>query len=100
MINLYKVLLIWFTKELDSNQPKQARSRSDFSINWPHTFWEPIIQKCNKYIRPHYLSFVDYNKAFDSLKHNYIKQLFEKQTNKRESQSKIQLERIGDENEI
>lgn len=43
---------------------------------------------------------MDYNKAFDSLKHNYIKQLFEKQTNKRESQSKIQLERIGDENEI
>lgn len=77
MANLYKVfikkILERLTKNLDSNQPKeQAGFRSDFStIDHIHTV-KQIIEKCNEYDRPYYLSFVDYNKAFDSLKHNYI----------------------------
>lgn len=31
-----------------------------------------IIQKCNEYGNPYYLAFVDYSKAFDSLKYAHI----------------------------
>lgn len=74
MSNMYKIfskiLLDRLTKILDENQPKeQAGFRRDFStIDHIHTI-KQIIQKCNEYNITFYLTFVDYNKAFDSLKH-------------------------------
>lgn len=109
--NLYKifakVILNRISSVLDENQPReQAGFRSDFStIDHIHVI-KQIIQKSNEYGKIYYLAFVDYNKAFDSLRHTYIwealqsqgvhpkyiriiKKLYNKST------SKIQTERKG-----
>lgn len=59
-------------EKLDENQPReQAGFRSDFStINHIHNI-KQVTQNCNKYGLTYYLAFVDYNKAFDFLKHTY-----------------------------
>lgn len=77
MSNIYKlfskIVLERLTRTLDENQPKeQAGFRSGFStLDHIHTI-KQIIQKCNEYNINYYLSFIDYNKAFDSLKHQKI----------------------------
>lgn len=84
MSNVYKVfskiLLERLTKTLDYNQPKeQAGFRNDFStIDHIHTI-KQVIQKCNEYNINFYLAYVDYNKAFDSLKHVKIWEALEAQ---------------------
>ncbi|PZC85788.1 hypothetical protein B5X24_HaOG215150 [Helicoverpa armigera] len=116
MANLYKVfakiLLGRLTKNLDNNQPKeQAGFRSNFStIDHIHTV-KQIIEKCNEYDRPYYLAFVDYNKAFDSLKHSYIWDSLKNQGVESKyiriikqiyinSTAKIQLESLGEQFEV
>ncbi|GBP27338.1 hypothetical protein EVAR_18811_1 [Eumeta japonica] len=61
------------TSTLDENQPKeQAGFRSKYStVDYIHVLRQ-ILQKYNEYNRKYYLGFVDYNKAFDSLEHDYI----------------------------
>lgn len=77
MSNLYKIfskiLLGRITKQLEENQQKeQAGFRADFStIDHIHVV-KQIIEKMNEYGQEYYMAFVDYNKAFDSLSHNYI----------------------------
>lgn len=84
MSNMYKIfskiLLDRLTKTLDENQPKeQAGFRSEFStIDHIHTI-KQVIQKCSEYNITFYLAFVDYNKAFDSLKHIKIWEALETQ---------------------
>lgn len=112
MSNVYKifskVLLGRLTKILDENQPKeQAGFRSDFStIDHIHTI-KQVIQKCNEYNITFYLAFVDYNKAFDTLKHGKIWEALEAQgiDNKyirliakiyKNMKAKIKTERIGE----
>lgn len=77
MSNLYKIfskiILDRITMVLDDNQPKeQAGFRKDFStVDHIHTI-KQIIEKYQEYRLQYYIAFVDYNKAFDSLKHNMI----------------------------
>ncbi|CAH2096957.1 unnamed protein product [Euphydryas editha] len=77
MSNVYKVfskiILSRITSSLDENQPKeQAGFRSKYStIDHIHILRQ-ILQKYNEYNKTYYLGFVDYNKAFDSLEHDYI----------------------------
>lgn len=112
MSNVYKifskVLLDRLTKTLDENQPKeQAGFRSEFStIDHIHSI-KQVIQKCKEYNITFYLAFVDYNKAFDSLKHTKIWEALETQgvekkyirliTNiYKNMKAKIRTERDGD----
>ncbi|CAG4989725.1 unnamed protein product [Colias eurytheme] len=77
MSNVYKVfskiILSRITATLDANQPKeQAGFRSKYStIDHIHVLRQ-VLQKYNEYNKIYYLGFVDYNKAFDSLEHDYI----------------------------
>jgi exonuclease III len=77
MSNLYKVfskiLLNRMTKTLELAQPQeQAGFRSNFStIDHIHVI-KQVIEKCNEYNQTYYLSFIDYNKAFDSIKHSAV----------------------------
>ncbi|CAK1591052.1 unnamed protein product [Parnassius mnemosyne] len=112
MSNVYKifskVLLNRLTQTLDENQPReQAGFRSDFStIDHIHTI-KQIIEKCNEYGIYYYLAYVDYNKAFDSLKHTRIWEALATQgvENKyirlisniyKNMKAKIRTERVGD----
>ncbi|CAH2103439.1 unnamed protein product [Euphydryas editha] len=75
--NLYKifskVILNRISSALDENQPReQAGFRSDFSTMDHIHVVKQVIQKSNEYGKTYYLAFVDYSKAFDSLKHSYI----------------------------
>lgn len=77
MSNLYKIfskiILDRITTVLDGNQPKeQAGFRKDFSTLDHILTIKQIIEKYQEYHLPYYIAFVDYNKAFDSLKHNMI----------------------------
>lgn len=77
MSNIYKVfskiILKRITNTLDENQPKeQAGFRSKFStIDHIHTLRQ-ILQKYREYNKTYYIGFVDFNKAFDTLEHEYI----------------------------
>lgn len=77
MSNIYKVfskiILSRITRALDENQPReQAGFRSKFStIDHIHVLRQ-VLQKYNEYNKIYFLGFVDYNKAFDSLEHEYI----------------------------
>lgn len=109
--NLYKifakVILNRITSVLDENQPReQAGFRSDFSTMDHIHVVKQIIQKSNEYGKKYYLAFVDYNKAFDSLKHTHIWKALRSQgvhpkyirileNLYKESTSKIQTERKG-----
>lgn len=113
MSNLYKVfskiLLGRISKRLDENQPKeQAGFRFDFStLDHIHVV-KQVIEKCNEYGKPYFISFVDFRKAFDSLNHNYLWATLENQGIEskyiriiqqiyKKSTAKVQLERIGEE---
>ncbi|XP_047998769.1 uncharacterized protein LOC125236115 [Leguminivora glycinivorella] len=82
--NMYKifskVILNRISKELEANQPKeQAGFRSGFStVDHIHTI-KQIIEKHLEYNKIFYLAFIDYNKAFDSLKHKYIWEALQEQ---------------------
>jgi hypothetical protein len=116
MSNIYKVfskvILGRITKVLEENQPvEQAGFRKNYAtIDHIHVI-KQIIEKFHEYNKHYYIAFVDYNKAFDSLKHSeiwkslneqgvphkYIRiimQLYKHNT------AKIKLERIGEEFEI
>lgn len=112
MSNLYKIfsktILDRLTKILDENQPKeQAGFRCDFStLDHIHTI-KQVIQKSNEYGITYYLAFVDYNKAFDSLRHVEIWEALETQgINKKyirlihniykNMKAKIRTERVGE----
>ncbi|KAL0849608.1 hypothetical protein ABMA28_013867 [Loxostege sticticalis] len=103
-----KVILDRISLTLDENQPvEQAGFRKDFStIDHIHTV-KQLIQKYNEYNKTIYLAFIDYAKAFDSLKHesvwrslreqgiqnsyvNIIKNIYS------ESKARIRLESIGE----
>lgn len=77
MSNVYKIfskiIVDRISKTIDENQPKeQAGFRTGFStIDHIHTI-KQMVQKCNEYGINYYLAFIDYNKAFDSLKHEKI----------------------------
>ena len=77
MSNIYKIfskiILKRITNTLDLNQPKeQAGFRSKFStIDHIHTLRQ-LLQKYREYNKTYYIGFVDFNKAFDTLKHEYI----------------------------
>lgn len=110
--NLYKifakVILNRISLVLDENQPReQAGFRSNFStVDHIHVV-KQLLEKCKEYNKSYYISFVDYNKAFDSLKHkaiwetlksqgvhckyiNLIKNIYKNST------SRIRLESIGE----
>ncbi|GBP46097.1 LINE-1 retrotransposable element ORF2 protein [Eumeta japonica] len=75
--NIYKIfskiILNRITNTLDENQPKeQAGFRSKFStIDHIHTLRQ-ILQKYSEYNKTYHIGFVDFNKAFDTLEHDYI----------------------------
>lgn len=116
MSNIYKVfsklILGRITKVIEENQPReQAGFRKNFSTIDHISVIKQIVEKCHEYGRQYYVAFVDYNKAFDSLKHNkiweslkeqgvpekyirIIKEIYSKST------AKIKLERIGEEFKI
>ncbi|GBP25145.1 Putative uncharacterized transposon-derived protein F52C9.6 [Eumeta japonica] len=77
MSNIYKIfskiILNRITNTLDEHQPKeQAGFRSKFStIDHIHTLRQ-ILQKYSEYNKTYYIGFVDFNKAFDTLEHDYI----------------------------
>jgi endonuclease/exonuclease/phosphatase family metal-dependent hydrolase len=113
MTNLYKVfskiILNRLTKKLDEQQPReQAGFRTDFStVDHMHVV-KQIVEKYNEYGKPYYMSFVDYNKAFDSLSHSYIYGSLKKQGIESKyikilkkiydhSKARIQLETVGEE---
>lgn len=92
---------------LDENQPKeQAGFRSDFSTMDHIHVIKQVIEKSNEYGKIYYLAFVDYNKAFDSIKHTHIWEALKSQGINpkyiriikniyKESTAKIQTERKG-----
>ncbi|CAG4949079.1 unnamed protein product [Colias eurytheme] len=110
--NLYKifakVILNRISSKLDENQPReQAGFRSDFSTMDHIHVVKQIIQKSNEYRKTYYLAFVDYSKAFDSLKHSHIWDALHSQGVQqkyiriirniyKESTAKIQTERKGE----
>ncbi|CAH2215861.1 jg23949, partial [Pararge aegeria aegeria] len=112
MSNIYKifskVILQRITRQLDDNQPReQAGFRRNFStIDHIHTV-KQVIEKYREYSKPLYIAYIDYNKAFDSLKHSKIWSTLEKQgVNSAytsilkkmydNSKAKIQLESLGE----
>ncbi|KAL0832588.1 hypothetical protein ABMA28_000786 [Loxostege sticticalis] len=103
-----KVILDRISLTLDENQPvEQAGFRKDFStIDHIHTV-KQLIQKYNEYNKTIYLAFIDYAKAFDSLKHESVWQSLREQGIQNsyvniikniysESKARIRLESIGE----
>lgn len=113
MSNIYKIfskiLLFRLTNILDENQPKeQAGFRSNFSTTDHIHVLRQILQKYKEYNKVYYLGFVDFNKAFDSLEHQYIWESLERQGIHKKyirilkniyqkSTAQIKLETTGDE---
>ncbi|XP_026314709.1 uncharacterized protein LOC113226338 [Hyposmocoma kahamanoa] len=65
-----KILTIWLTSELDEAQPiEQAGFRSGFSTIDHINTVNQVMGKCLEFNRPLVMAFVDYEKAFDSIKH-------------------------------
>lgn len=111
MSNIYKifakVILRRLTRVLDDNQPiEQAGFRSGFSVMDHLHVVKQVIEKYKEYNLPLYCSFVDYNKAFDSLEHDMIWQALMEQNveNKyiriiknvyTKSSARIWLEKLG-----
>ncbi|XP_063619666.1 uncharacterized protein LOC134792326 [Cydia splendana] len=91
----------------DENQPReQAGFRSDFSTMDHIHVIKQVIEKCNEYGKIYYLAFIDYNKAFDSLRHTHIWDALRSQgvlpkyiriikNIYKDATAKIQTERIG-----
>ncbi|PZC70710.1 hypothetical protein B5X24_HaOG215026 [Helicoverpa armigera] len=77
MSNVYKVfaklILSRITTILDEQQPiEQAGFRKGFStIDHIHTI-KQVLEKYNEYNKTLYIAFIDYAKAFDSIKHEFI----------------------------
>ena len=77
MSHLYKlftrIIKNRLTKELNLNQPiEQAGFRSSFSTtDHKHTI-QQLIQKSNDYQKPLILTFIDFEKAFDSVEHQSV----------------------------
>lgn len=82
--NIYKVfakvIMERISSKLNESQPvEQAGFRKNFStIDHIHTI-KQLIQKYNEYNKQIYLAFIDYSKAFDSLRHYYIWRCLEQQ---------------------
>lgn len=77
MSNIYKVfsklILGRINKTLEENQPpEQAGFRKNFSTIDHILVIKQITEKYNEYGKKYYIAFVDYNKAFDSIKHEVI----------------------------
>ncbi|CAB3252101.1 unnamed protein product [Arctia plantaginis] len=103
-----KVILDRISVTLDENQPvEQAGFRKDFNtIDHIHAI-KQLIQKYNEYNKTIYLAFIDYSKAFDSLKHESVWQSLKEQGIQNayiniirniycESKARIRLESTGD----
>jgi len=74
---------------LDTQQPKeQADFRSNFSIIDHLTTLNLFIEKSEEYNRKIFLAFIDYTKAFDSVKH---KKIYEALKNQGTPQAYIKL---------
>ena len=68
-----KVIKNRLDKQLDSNQSReQAGFRSGFSTTDHLQVITQLVEKTNEYGIPMYFSFVDYEKAFDSVEHTGI----------------------------
>ncbi|CAF4744203.1 unnamed protein product [Pieris macdunnoughi] len=84
MSNIYKVfskiLLDRLSTTLDESQPmEQAGFRKNFAtIDHIHTV-KQIIEKYSEYNKTVYMAFIDYTKAFDSIKHEVIWESLENQ---------------------
>ncbi|XP_026326747.1 uncharacterized protein LOC113235301 [Hyposmocoma kahamanoa] len=64
------ILTTWLTSELDEAQPiEQAGFRSGFSTIYHIHTVNQLMGKCLEFNRPLVMAFVDYEKAFDSIKH-------------------------------
>ena len=75
-----KVIANRLKNTLESQQPKeQAGFRRNFSTI-DHLFTiDQMIQKCEEYNKKLYLTFIDYTKAFDSVKHESVYRALERQ---------------------
>lgn len=110
--NVYKVfakiILDRISGKLDENQPvEQAGFRKNFStIDHIHTL-KQLIEKYNEYKKTIYIAFIDYAKAFDSLRHEVVWQSLKEQGIQNtyiniirniysESKGRIRLESTGD----
>ncbi|GBP48071.1 LINE-1 retrotransposable element ORF2 protein [Eumeta japonica] len=76
MSNVYKIfakiILKRIEKTLDEHQPiEQAGFRKDYSIDHIHVVRQ-ILEKYNEYQLTYYIEFIDYSKAFDSLRYGKI----------------------------
>ncbi|KAI8430992.1 hypothetical protein MSG28_001085 [Choristoneura fumiferana] len=84
MSNIYKVfskvILERISKKLDENQPReQAGFRQKYStLDHIHAV-KQVIQKYNEYNKNLYMAFIDYSKAFDSIRHTAIWDSLEQQ---------------------
>lgn len=103
-----KVILDRISIRLDENQPvEQAGFRKDFStIDHIHTI-KQLLQKYNEYKKTIYIAFIDYAKAFDSLRHELVWQSLKEQGIQNayiniikniysESKARIRLESTGE----
>lgn len=63
-----RVIVNRLEKKLEFYQPREeAGFRSGFSTNDHLQTLKTVIEKCNEYRKPLILTFVDYEKAFDSI---------------------------------
>ncbi|XP_073960723.1 uncharacterized protein [Choristoneura fumiferana] len=63
-----RVIMNRLSKKLDDNQPReQAGFRSGFGTNDHLQTLKTVIEKCHEYNKPIIITFVDYEKAFDSV---------------------------------
>ena len=63
-----KIITTWLEKKLDENQPReQAGFRSKCSTTYHIHAIDQGKEKCREYNIPLYVTFVDYEKAFDSV---------------------------------
>jgi len=75
-----KIIINRIKNTLELEQPKeQAGFRSNYSTI-DHLFViNQLIEKCSEHNRKVYLAFIDYTKAFDSVKHNSMMEALKKQ---------------------
>lgn len=68
-----KIILIRITQCLDEQQPpEQAGFRRGYSTTDHLHTMQQLIEKTNEYKLPLFIAFIDFQKAFDSINHQYV----------------------------